>query len=167
VPLLLLLMLACNDPELVALNDDDSADPEDPTPDDLPDDLAELADGCEPIAWVECGVSVLGDSGDPDFGRTDAIDFWPVSQGNYRGPEVAYAWEAEFTGSVTWRMLHPRPTEVDHDLFVLNDTCSADSATARGFNDVVFSVTEGEIVLLVLDGYNGDIGEYEALLECD
>ncbi len=168
MPLLFLLLIACSETGLQELNDDDSAAPADPGDPgtDLPTDLAELADDCAPIEWLECGVPVQGDSGDPAFGRTDAIDFWPVSQGNYRGPEVAYAWEASKTGTVEWKLLHPRPTEVNHDLFILDGTCRAEDAIVRGFNDVVFTVTEGDIVLLLLDGFDGDIGPYEAELDC-
>ncbi len=167
-PLLLLASVACSDAQLTALDDDDSADPVEDPIDDLPPDLAELADTCEPIAWLTCGESVLGDSGDPAFGRTDAIDFWPVSQGNYRGPEVAYAWMPDVTGTAEWRLVHPRPMEVDHDLFVLEglDACNADAALVRGFNDVVFDAFEGEVRLLVLDGFDGDVGEYEVRLDC-
>lgn len=171
-PLLLLLLtiaVACNDVAISRTgDDDDSVEQADDPLDDLPDDLDELAEDCEPIAWIQCGQTVGGDSGDPAFGRTDAIDFWPVSQGNYRGPEVAYAWEADRAGTIEWRMIDPHPTQVDHDLFVLEGSrpCVADAAIERGFNSVEFEATVGEIRALVLDGFDGDTGPYEVRLDC-
>ena len=167
--LLIAATFACNDVALSAVDDADQ--PNDEAGDDvgdLPEGLDDLADECLPIAWLQCGETVSGDSGDPAFGRTDVIDFWPVSQGNYRGPEVAYAWEADRSGTIEWRLVHPRPTQVDHDLFVLEGSrpCSADAALERGFNDVEFEAVEGEIRALVLDGNDGDVGEYEVRLDC-
>lgn len=164
------MTVACSDTPLTSLEEGEEQgeeEPEEPA-EDLPGDLADLADDCEPIAWLQCGETVWGDSGDPAYGRTDVIDFWPVSQGNYRGPEVAYAWDVDHTGPVEWRMIHPRPMEVDHDLFVLDSarSCNADAAIKRGFNDVFFDVTEGDVRVLVLDGFDGDTGEYEIRLDC-
>jgi len=172
VPLLAFALVAsaCSD---YALQGGDSDDP--PAGDDeqgeapeIPSELRDLEDECAPIAWLECGDVASGDSGDVAFGRTDAIDFWPVSQGNYRGPEVAYAWLGDRTGTIEWRLVHPRPTQVDHDLFVLegNRPCNAEAAIERGFNDVEFGGVIGEVRVLVLDGYDGDVGEYEVALEC-
>lgn len=165
---LVLLLVACSETGLQAVDDDDATG--DDTPSDrppVPDDLDDLADVCEPIAWIECDVPEVGDSSDPAFGRTDDIDFWPVSQGNYRGPEVAYAWEADRSGTVTWKLVSPRPLDLDQDLFVLDGTCKPEDALLRGFNDVVFTVTEGDILVLVLDGFDRHVGEYEVVLECD
>jgi len=166
-PLLLVAGLsACSD---YALRDESAGQPG-PTddPPEPPDELSDLEDECVPVAWLQCGDVVSGDSGDPQFGRTDVIDFWPISQGNYRGPEVAYAWEGDRTGRIEWRLVHPSPTEVDHDLFVLegNQPCRADAAIERGFNDVDFEGTPGEVRVLILDGYDGDVGAFEVALEC-
>ncbi len=169
LPLLLLLatQVGCSDVAVSRVDDDDVADDDDAAP-ELPEDLDDLADECEPIAWLVCGETVSGDSGDPAFGRTDVIDFWPVSQGNYRGPEVAYAWEADRAGTIEWRLVDPHPTQVDHDLFVLEGSrpCLAEAALVRGFNDVSFVATPGEIRVLVLDGFDGDTGPYEVRLDC-
>jgi hypothetical protein len=133
------------------------------------DSIEDLADECEPIAWIRCGESVVGDSGDPEFGRSDSIDFWPVAVGNYEGPEVAYAWEVDRTGTVEWRLVGARPTRVNHDLFVLDGdaACRADTAIDWGHNDVRFRAEIGEVRVLVLDGFDLDTGEYEVRLDCD
>ncbi len=165
------MLSACSDYALRGEPDDGEADPDpggsDGTP-QAPADLRDLEDECAPVAWLECGDVVLGDSSDPGFGRTDAIDFWPVSQGNYRGPEVAFAWEGDRTGTIEWRLVHPHPTQVNHDLFVLegNQPCRAEAAIHRGFNDVDFEGVTGEVRVLILDGFDGDVGEFEVSLEC-
>jgi phosphatidylserine/phosphatidylglycerophosphate/cardiolipin synthase-like enzyme len=130
--------------------------------------LAELAGDCAPVAFLSCGVPVSGDSGDPNSGHTTVIDFYPVAVGNYSGPEVAYAWRAQTSEEVTWRLVDATPTEVNHDLFVLHGepTCTANAALVRGFNSVTFDAVAGETYFLLLDGFDGDAGPYTVELDC-
>jgi len=130
--------------------------------------LEQLAGDCLPAAYLSCGVAVSGNSADPNSGHTNVINSYPVAVGNYSGPEVAYAWRAQTTEEVTWSLIGAVPTEVNHDLFVLQgeDTCEAESAVARGFNSVRFDAVAGELYFLVVDGYDGDAGEYTVELEC-
>jgi len=46
-------------------------------------------------------------------------------------------------------------------------SCLADGALARGFNEVTFDAQAGEDYFLVIDGYDGDQGRFEAELECE
>jgi len=131
--------------------------------------LTELAGDCAPVAFLSCGVPVYGDSSDPNFGHTTVIDFYSVSVGNYSGPEVAYAWRAQTSEEVTWRLVDATPTEVNHDLFVLHGepTCTADAVVVRGFNSVTFDAVAGEIYFLLVDGFDGDAGPYTVELDCN
>jgi len=130
--------------------------------------LAELAGNCAPVAFLSCGVPVSADSSDPNSGHTTVLDFYPVSVGNYSGPEVAYAWRAQASEEVTWSLSDPEPTVVNHDLFVLHGeaVCKGESAVARGFNSVTFDAVAGELYFLVVDGFDGDAGPYTVALEC-
>ena len=123
---------------------------------------------CAPLEQLRCGDYVWGDSADPNSGHTTVIDHYPVAPGNFSGPEIAWEFVADHSGEVTWRLDHPSPTEVDHDLFVLaGDACRADHALVRGHNDVTFYADAGERYFLLIDGYDGDAGLFDAQVRCE
>ena len=132
--------------------------------------LDELSADCAPVDRLYCGAQVLGDTSDWNSGATSTIDSYPVSVGNYSGPEMSWVYTAEHSGWVTWRLIGAEPTELNHDVFVLSGTmgsCLADGALVRGFNEVSFEARAGETYFLVIDGYNGDAGHFEADLHCE
>ncbi len=138
--------------------------------DALPASLSSMTGDCAPIKRLRCGDPVWGDTSNYNGGATSVINGYPVSVGNYSGPEMAWVYHAEVSGEVTWRLLNPEPTWVNHDLFVLSGAmgrCLADGALARGFNEVVFDARAGEDYFLVIDGYDGDQGRFDAQLECE
>jgi len=93
-----------------------------------------------------------------------------VGVGTYDGAEMAWSYHAEHSGTVTWHLLNPTPMELDHDLFVLSGTggvCRSTEAVARGFNDVTFDAVAGEDYFLLIDGFDGDEGWFEAQLSCE
>ena len=127
------------------------------------------ANDCAPVATLACGSQVEGDTSDPNSGYTDVIDGYPVTIGNYSGPEVAYAFRPLEDGEVHWSLVDPDPTIVNFDLFVLDGSsgsCLATQAVTRGFNDVRFDAVAGRNYFLVLDGYDGDVGAFEARVDC-
>ncbi len=128
-----------------------------------------LAAECAPISVLSCGSYVSGDTTDPNSGYTDVIDGWEVAPGNFDGPEVAWKFVSDYTGEVTFELDDPTPTEVNHDLFVLagDGACRADRAMIRGHNEVTFDAVAGESYYLVLDGYDGDAGEFAAQVVCE
>ena len=116
-----------------------------------------------------CGDRVGGDSADPNSGHTTVIDGYPVAPGSFDGPEIAWEFIADEDGEVTWRLDDPTPTEVDHDLFVLagDGPCRSDRALERGHNSVTFEVFAGERYYLLIDGFDGDAGPFEAEVVCE
>lgn len=125
---------------------------------------------CLPIGSISCGELVWGDTSDLNSGTTSVIDGYSNTVGNYSGPETAWSYHAETSGEVTWSLVDPRPMLVDHDLFVLSGaqgSCEADAVLARGFNSVAFDAVAGEDYFLVIDGYDGAQGAFEAELSCD
>jgi hypothetical protein len=125
---------------------------------------------CAPVAALRCGESVSGDTSDVNAGATDVFDHYPVAVGDYSGPEIAYRFDAAASGEVTLRLRDPAPTELNHDLFVLQESaagCSNADAVARGFNDVTFEAEAGARYYLVVDGFHGEAGPFDAQLECD
>lgn len=123
---------------------------------------------CAPVQALSCGDVVQGDTSDWDAGATAELDGYPNAVGNYDAPEIAYTFVAQTTGEVTFALVDPTPTEIDHDLFVLEggDGCRAASAIERGFNAVTFEATAGATYYLVVDGFAGDAGAFEAELSC-
>ncbi len=127
---------------------------------------------CEPAASIDGWAEISGDNSEMPP-ATDNIDFWPseVAVGNYTGPEIAYAWTAPITGDAKIKLVRPRPTQVNHDIFLLLDTpegeCSADQAAKRGFNDLTFEVRAGRQYFVVIDGFNGDAGPFTLRFEAD
>ncbi len=132
--------------------------------------LDELSADCAPVDRIYCGAQLLGDTSDWNSGTTSTMSSYPVSVGNYSGPEISWVYYAERSGWVTWRLIDAEPTVVNHDVFVLSGamgSCLADGALVRGFNEVHFEAQAGESYFLVIDGYNGDAGSYEAALDCE
>jgi len=133
--------------------------------------------GSQETSWVQaqgiaCDVPVSGNSATVPF-ATDTLDGYSCNVGNYESPEVVYSWTASMTGPVRFELQNPQPTEVNHDLFVLENTSGLPVAgygaacTASGLNSLPFDAVAGETYLLVIDGYAGDAGPYQAVLNCD
>ena len=133
-------------------------------------DASTSAGQCAPVASLSCGSYVSGDTANFNSGTTLELNGYPVGIGNYDGPEIAWVYRPEQSGEVTWRLVDPRPTDVDHDVFVLSGedgSCAAESAIARGFNSVTFEAVAGQEYVLLIDGFAGDRGRFEATLSCD
>ncbi|HCP47344.1 MAG TPA: hypothetical protein DIU15_14980, partial [Deltaproteobacteria bacterium] len=87
--------------------------------------------------------------------------------------EVVYTWTATVSGPVRFELQNPTPTEVNHDLFVLENTSTLPllgygaGCTGSGLNSLFFDAVEGQTYLLVVDGFAGDSGPYQAILNCD
>ncbi len=123
---------------------------------------------CAPVAQVECGQPFEGDTAtDPDV--TTALDGYDVAVGNYDAPELTWSFVALETGPVEVAFVDPEPTEVNHDLFVLDGgagVCAAAEAVAFGFNSVVFDAVAGHTYFFVVDGFDDHAGAFEATVDC-
>jgi hypothetical protein len=124
---------------------------------------------CAPVADLFCGGRVFGDTSDFNDGATDLFDSYPIAVGNYGGAEIAYSFTAPMTTSAEVRFIDPRPALLDQDIFIMSsqdNSCSASSAIARGFNDITFEVTAGETYYVVVDGSTHNEGAFELELLC-
>jgi len=93
---------------------------------------------CEPTADLTCGGIVAGNT-DTDPSAASQMDAYPCNVGNYDGPELVYRWVASTASTVSFGLLDPEPTVLNHDLLVLGGEsggCSAESCVAFGFNAV-------------------------------
>ncbi|GEM_PF-1598778 len=132
--------------------------------------VGDLAGDCAPVKWLACGETVSGDSASPNSGHTTVIDGYPGTVGNYGGPEVAFAFHSTLAETVEWALIGARPTEINHDLFVLAEgdgTCRAANAEKRGFNSLEFEAEADAVYFLVLDSFAGEAGEFEVRLDCE
>jgi len=133
------------------------------------DDSDSFSGQCAPVRSITCGERISGDTSDLNSGLTDVIDGYPISVGNYAGPEITYAFAATTTGTAEARFVDPVPSLLNHDIFLLEGDgglCSSANAVERGFNDLNFEVVAGRTYFIVVDGSEGDEGAFELDLEC-
>ena len=119
---------------------------------------------------LSCGVPVSGDTSLSTSGATNEIGGYPCSVGNYSGPEIAYQWTANVSGTVEWGLINAQPTVLNHDVFVLdgdNGVCLNTQCLERGFNTAEFEAVAGHTYYLLVDGFNGASGPYTAMLNCN
>ncbi len=136
---------------------------------------ADLADGVieYPVGFplpcaqpeIRCGDLVEGDTST----MTAQLDGYDCNVGNYAAPEAIYEYRADDSGSVEWALVDANPTEVNHDVMVLDGAMNLVFAQCRefGFNSVGFEAVSGNTYYLVVDGYNHDAGPFAARLSCD
>jgi hypothetical protein len=127
--------------------------------------------GSECAVWdnISCGDVVTADTAGLFDARDSLISGYPINVGRYTGPEAAFAFRSPISGPVTFRFVDPRPTLVDHDLIILHTptgVCSADHAVTWGPNSVELEATRGEQYIVLIDGYNGDAGEFTLRVDC-
>lgn len=123
---------------------------------------------CEPVATLTCGQSIGGDTSSAAQ-AVAAMDAYPCNVGNYDSPEIVYSWTAT-TSTAEFALIDAEPTEINHDLFVLDGaggTCTAAECVAHGFNSVEFDAVPGRTYYLVVDGFYEEMGPFQAELRCD
>ncbi len=149
-------------------SDPGTTDDSDPGSGDSPDDSVGGENVCAPVATVSCGSSVAADTSNLNDGTTTVIDGYAVGVGNYSGPEIAYTFIASASREVSFGFVDPTPAELDQDLFILDGAvgCTGEAAIERGFNSITFDAIAGSTYYLVVDGFAGAAGPFEAALEC-
>jgi len=123
---------------------------------------------CHSTTPLECGGAIGSDTAQDTAWST--IDGWGINVGNYTGAEMAFEFTAPHDGSVTVGLLGARPTEVNHDVFVIDGSvagCHEEGTIAWGSNSVSFDAVAGQTYFLVVDGYAGDAGFFMLEVECD
>ena len=119
---------------------------------------------CSPTFTLSCGAGTTWNNS--YFGSTDAIDSYACIDWNESGPEYAYLFNSSTTVTVTVSLSN---MTADLDIFVLRNpsgTCDADNCLAYGDSTVSFTATAYTIYYLVVDGYNGAVGDYTISVSC-
>lgn len=120
--------------------------------------------GCVPFLPLFCGESHTWNNG--GNGSTDRIDNYACFNWNESGPEVAYQFIPNVSGNVSVAL---SDLTADLDIFVLNSeggACLSQNCLAYGDVTANFSALAGQIYYLLVDGYNGAIGNYTISITC-
>jgi len=115
---------------------------------------------------IMCGETVEGDTREtPDPWLTG----YSCNVGSYAAPETVYTWKATTSGPVTWELIDPEPTSVNHDVFVIKGMWNLATGDCEqwGLNSLSFEAEKGQTYYLVVDGYDDDAGTFTAKLTCD
>jgi len=117
---------------------------------------------------LSCGQVISGNTL-TDASSTDRLNSYADTVGVWNGPEVGYELGAASSGEIELELLYDGPVEIDHDLILLKrDTgvCAAADAIQVGYTSLSFTPEAGASYTLVVDGYNGDAGEYTVRMTC-
>ncbi len=123
---------------------------------------------CLVAGTLACGDVVTGDTAGSPL-ATDVLDGYPELVGTYDGPELGFAFEAAAGHTVELRLVDAVPTELDHDLLVLDRStgaCAAADMVASGFNSLEFVPEHTGLYTVVVDGYDGAAGPFTLELNC-
>lgn len=131
-------------------------------------DQSGWAGQCLPTQELSCGDIIVGNTLTSPT-ATSAMNGYPCNVGNYDGPELVYEWTAPSSGTAEFSLVDPRPTELNQDVFVLDGSageCSSSLCLEAGSNSVSFPAVAGQTYLLVVDGFAGQGGAFQASLDC-
>jgi len=145
------------------MGDDDDTD-EDVA--DTTEEPAPTGGSCNPIAVASCGWTISANTNDAS--ATSAIGVYTGSTWDATGPEIAYAFSATVSGTVT-ATLSDLETGQDLDVYVLQESgagCHSDSSIAYGNTDVSWDAVEGSTYYIVVDGYYGAAGSFVLSISC-
>ncbi|MCO4774262.1 MAG: C39 family peptidase, partial [Deltaproteobacteria bacterium] len=123
------------------------------------------ASECAVVGEISCGQTVSGDNGSAE--ASYAIDGYPGVVGNWSGPELAWTWSGG-AGEVTIRLVDPRPSELNHDILILEQSagvCVATDQVDVAWNSLTFEPSPGAAYTFVVDAHE-HTGPFQMQLEC-
>ena len=123
----------------------------------------------EPIGTISCGQTVSANTS-LDADGIASMNAYPINVGNYEAPEVVFEWVGGGGAEVEFKFVDPTPTQINHDIMIIDGssgTCSSDNAVDWGLNSMTLENPGSGPFFIVVDGYDGDAGEFELLLDCD
>jgi hypothetical protein len=120
-------------------------------------------------AWqLFCGSS--DDYNNGGSGSTDQVDSYSCTTWVESGPEYAYYFQAPGDQANTVSVTLSYDPPLDLDIFVLDDQgipCNSESCLAYGALSAEFETEPGQDYWLVVDGYQGDVGDYSIQVDCE
>jgi len=116
---------------------------------------------CVPDWTLACGGSDWWNNG--NIGSTDRIDTYSCTGWDESGPEYAYTFVPSVGGQVDVSL---SDLSADLDLFIVAPGCNAANCLAYGDETVSFDAVAGELYYIVVDGYEGAVGDYTISVSC-
>jgi len=115
-------------------------------------------------AQLTCGST---DSWSNDgSGSNDLVDYYSCNSYGYAGPEYVYTLTVPTNKKVTAKLTNE---DADTDIIVLEDAglgCNPASCIDWGMTQSTFDAKSGKKYYLVVDGYDGDTGDYTITVTC-
>ncbi len=127
--------------------------------------LFEVAGSCSSAATIACGDTVSGNNG--ASGSTTNIDMYGCGGWVETGPEYAYTFTPQTTQNVT---VTKTGATAQVDIYVLEDWgsgCAAEDCVDYHDVSVNFTANAGTTYYIVMDGYQGDVGDYTIQVVCN
>ena len=127
-----------------------------------------VADTCNPKKEIEmaCDMSVTLTNDDAELSQS-VLDTYSCSDDNYSGPEVAGSFTPAFTGTIVVGLTGET---AETDIFVMSDAdgmCKPENCIISDFDTVLVDVTAGTTYWIVVDGFNGESGEFTMEMLCE
>lgn len=173
LPLLPLLLLGCSPLELPAsahtLGEDAfGGSGGTPPPGSSSAPISDDEGACAIVDVLQCGQQITLNTATDPRASTSMVDYADVV-GRWTGPELGVRFVAP-SGDVNLRFVDPRPSEMNQDILILsreNGPCDGNALVDIGWNGVEPELTPGATYTLMVDGYDGDAGEFTLEAICD
>ncbi len=115
---------------------------------------------------ISCGDIIEDDTETGPY--QPQLNGYSCNVGNYDAPEAIFKYVAKASGPTTWSLIDPTPTDVNHDVIVVDGAWRLVTGECAewGSNSVEFDAVEGKTYYLIVDGFDEDAGPFGAQLEC-
>ncbi len=119
---------------------------------------------CGIVAELACGqYTTLNTATDPR--ATNVLFEYGDQPGHWDGPELGF--RVNLPAGAEVRLVDPVPMDIDHDLFALGRSggpCDHEDLAAVGWNST--QVEAAGLYSVIVDGYDGDAGEFTFGVDC-
>lgn len=125
-------------------------------------------EACGVVAELACGERITLNTATDPRATSTLVDYADIV-GRWTGPELGVRFVAP-AGPVNLRFVDPRPSEMNQDILILgreHGPCDPDALVDIGWNGVEPELTPGATYTLMVDGYDGDAGEFTLEAVCD
>jgi hypothetical protein len=129
---------------------------------------------CEPdsVSYAQLSCDSTDSWSTDGAGSADNVDAYSCNSYDYSGSEYTYTLTVDVPQTVTVTLdneVDDQDTPVELDLLVLVDEglgCNPAACIDYGFTSVTFDAAPGTTYYVVVDGYNGDEGNYDLAVTC-
>jgi len=119
---------------------------------------------CQVFEEAECGSFFVAET---EWGE-NSMEWYSCAAEHAWGPELVYAFKAE-ENSMVWVSVGPTPKNPEFPayVFILKDMCGPGNCVAASNDGTEFTALAGDIYYIVVDGEDGQSGEFVLEISCD